>query len=216
MKLNNKGITLTEIIISIALISIVLIFLFSLLVTVNDINDESEVNSTYLINKSLILKNIESDLRTADSVTINNCPTGIKDIYSSYGDSNGDGIEDDYYYTYDDNVTVVNKLRANKCLQFDYGSGDKAHLGIYYYKNRNSYVISYIHGTIKATRELPDFEKNSSNISVNASLEFNNWKLNGTVSEFNSVVSLTGFSTITIPIIGNDGKDYSIIVSCYK
>ena len=61
MKLNNKGITLVEIIISIALISIVLLFLFSLLVTVNDMNNESEVNTTYLITKSLILKNIEDE-----------------------------------------------------------------------------------------------------------------------------------------------------------
>ena len=87
MKLNKKGITLTEIIISIALISIVLIFLFSLLILVKDINDESEVNSTYLINKSLILKNIENDLRKASSLTLRSCGTdGIKNnIYSSYG-----------------------------------------------------------------------------------------------------------------------------------
>ena len=55
---NNKGMTLVEIIISIALISILLLFLFMLLVTVNDINTESEVNSNYLINKSLILNEI--------------------------------------------------------------------------------------------------------------------------------------------------------------
>ena len=51
--MNKKGMTLVEIIISIALISIVLIFLFSLLVNVRDINSSSEVNTTYLINKAL-------------------------------------------------------------------------------------------------------------------------------------------------------------------
>ena len=68
MKLNNKGITLIEIIISIVLVSIVLIFLFTLLISVKDMNTESEVNSTYLINKSLILKNIEEDITITISI----------------------------------------------------------------------------------------------------------------------------------------------------
>ena len=127
--MNKKGITLVEIIISIVLISIVLIFLFSLLITVKDINDESEVNSTYLINKSLILKNIESDLDKADSVSLSSCD--IKDFYSSY-EVGGLDV----------------KFRANNCLQFEYGNGDFAYLGIYYYKNKESYVISYIHDNV--------------------------------------------------------------------
>ena len=48
MRNRNKGFTLVEIIISIALISIVLIFLFSLLVDVKDMNDEASINSDYL------------------------------------------------------------------------------------------------------------------------------------------------------------------------
>ena len=80
---NNKGKTLVEIIISIALISIVLLFLFMLLVTVNDINLESEVNSNYLLNKYFFLKNVEEELSKTNSITLTTC--NIKDdVFSNY------------------------------------------------------------------------------------------------------------------------------------
>ena len=214
MKLNNKGITLTEIIISIALISIVLIFLFRLLVTVNNINKESEVNSTYLINKSLILKNIEGDFAKTSYITVSNCDVK-NDIYQKYEDINNDGTYDEEYFTYEDddmNRTDRDKLKANRCLKFTYSYDDSkpdsnAYLGIYYYKNRNSYVISYIHGNIKATRQLPDFEK----YNIIASNNLRDWKFkNITLNN-----PINGFATITIPIIGSDEKDYSIIISYY-
>lgn len=205
MKLNNKGITLTEIIISIALISIVLIFLFSLLVTVNDINKESEVNSTYLINKSLILKNIEEDLRNATSgIALRKCQNGVKDIYS----------------TYDINALTKTEYKASECIILDYDnneSTENAKLGIYYYDKKESYVISYIYDNVKATRLLPNFEKYNVNKSTG---ELNNnmkMKINGSIcgQDLSGCSSSSGFATITIPIIGEDEKDYSIIISYY-
>lgn len=205
MKLNNKGITLTEIIISIALISIVLLFLFSLLVTVNDINKESEVNSTYLINKSLILKNIEEDLRKVESntgITLSTC--NVNEIYSKF-DKNLLNIEN----------------QASECIKIGFNDGTYSYLGIYYYDNRKSYVISYIHDNIKATRLLPGFEifnvnKSTGNLKENIKMKIklSNGNICGeNLSGCSSINS--GFSTITIPIIGSDEKDYSIIVSYY-
>lgn len=208
MKLNNKGITLTEIIISIALISIVLIFLFSLLITVNDINDESKVNSTYLINKSLILKNIETDLRKVlptDGITLRTC-TSITEVYSSY---TTDGLNENQ--------------KAWECIILDYdndASTPNAKLGVYYYKNRTSYVISYIYGDIKATRLLPDFEKYN---ILGSNFKNDNFKMKINTSNscyYNGMdtcndLTTPGFATIKIPIIGSDGKDYSIIISYY-
>lgn len=211
MKLNNKGITLVEIIISIALISIVLVFLFSLLVTVNDMNDEAEINSTYLINKSLILKNIDEDLSKSHSIKITACSNGAKDIYSNYGGTSYFGENE--------------SLKANECIDIEFDDTTHAKLGIYYYKNRESYVISYIHGNIKATRELPDFEDKEYNVK--------DGKLKNTIKLVNSsntciyqensspTFSPTncstndGFYKIEIPIIGEDGKDYTIIISYY-
>lgn len=218
---NNKGMTLVEIIISIALISIVLLFLFMLLITVNDINDESEVNSSYLINKSLILKNIEEDLSKSNSITLSTC--NVKDdIYGNYGVSST-------YFTDKDNNSKDN-LKANRCIKIKYNditdTDDEniAKIGIYYYKNKSSYVISYIRGNIKATRLLTDFEKY--NVTVNESDHTADLK-----NDFKIVLGNTGnscgsnlsgcttssdiFSKITIPIIGPDEKDYSILISYY-
>ncbi|MBQ3021112.1 MAG: prepilin-type N-terminal cleavage/methylation domain-containing protein [Bacilli bacterium] len=182
-KSNNKGMTLVEIIISIALITIVLVFLFSLLITVNDINKESEVNSTYLVNKSLILKNIQGDLSKFDSIQLSSC--NIKDFYTTYESDRGENI-------------------ANDCLEITYKDDvNPAYLAIYYYENQNDYVISYIHGNVKSTRKLPEFEK----YNVDADSLKKEFIYNGEVTD--------GFYTITIPIIGSDGKDYSIIISYY-
>ena len=204
MKLNKKGMTLVEIIISIALISIVLVFLFSLLVDVKDMNDEASINSDYLINKALILKNIEEDLDGSDSLTLNTC--AINAFYTTY-DTYKDDLED--------------KQKASECISFDFGDS-KAYLGIYYYKNKNSYVISYIHGDTKATRLLPEFEKynvdDSGNIKSGFEIKYSNSSgITKTYNEINAIPLYKDiFHKIEIPIIGSDGKDYSILISYYK
>ncbi len=207
MKLNKKGITLVEIIISIALISIVLIFLFNLLVDVKDMNDEASINSDYLINKALILKNIEEDLDKADSLKLNTCE--INDFYKTYN-------------TYKD--SLEDKQKASECIKFIFNDDNSnvAHLGIYYYKNKNSYVISYIHGNTKATRLLPEFEKynvdDSGNIKSGFEIKYSN--SSGPTKLYNEINAITLdkdiFHKIEIPIIGSDGKDYSILISYYK
>ena len=210
---NNKGMTLVEIIISIALISIVLLFLFMLLVTVNDINTESEVNSNYLINKSLILKNIEDELSKTSSITLYTC--NVKnDIFTNYG------VSPSPYYTYEGESTVQNKLKAKTCIKIKYDSDPElAKIGIYYYKNKNSYVISYIHGSIKATRLLPEFENynvNGTNLKNDFQIKLGNVTTNKCGSNLSGCSNVNNsFSTITIPIIGPDEKDYSIIISYY-
>lgn len=203
MKLNKKGMTLVEIIISIALISIVLVFLFSLLVDVKDMNDEASINSDYLINKALILKNIEEDLyKTTTELKINTCEIG--NFYTTYD-------------TYKNDLEV--KQKANECISFDFGDS-KAYLGIYYYKNKNSYVISYIHGDTKATRLLPEFEKyNVKDGNIKSGFEIKYSNSNGIINEIitsEKILDKNIFHKIEIPIIGSDGKDYSILISYYK
>ena len=225
--MNKKGITLVEIIISIVLVSIVLIFLFSLLITVKDINTSSEVNSTYLINKSLLLKNIEEDLSKAESVNLGQCENGIKDIYSSYDDKDKNGN------------SLTAEFKANNCIKFVYSFKEKdesgndvnkdsnAYLGIYYYKNKEKYVISYIHEykNIRATRELPNFEKTASIVHYDSDgdetldkYKLKDWEHNGSPidSSYSSDLTNGNFYVINIPIIGPDGKDYSINISYYK
>ena len=220
MKLNKKGITLVEIIISIALISIVLIFLFSLLVDVKDMNDEASINSDYLINKALILKNIEEDLDKADSLKLNACE--INDFYTTYPKKiNITSMTPYFVKEANEDANVIKKRQANECIRFDFGNSDIAYLGIYYYKNKDSYVISYIHGNTKATRLLPEFEKynvdNSGNIKSGFEIKYSN--SNGTTNEkitSEKILDKNIFHKIEIPIIGSDGKDYSILISYYK
>lgn len=220
MKLNKKGMTLVEIIISIALISIVLVFLFSLLVDVKDMNDEASINSDYLINKALILKNIEEDLDKANTeLKINTCE--INDFYTTYPTIETINIGDYSYFqqSSDKSDSDVQKRLARECISFDFGDS-KAYLGIYYYKNKNSYVISYIHGDTKATRLLPEFEKyNVKDGKIKAGFEIKYSNSNGTTNEkitSEKILDKNIFHKIEIPIIGSDGKDYSILISYYK
>ena len=208
--MNKKGMTLVEIIISIVLISIVLIFLFSLLITVKDINDESEVNSTYLINKSLILKNIEEDFDKTSTLSLVSC-TVKSNIYTQYGT--------DDYFPKDEDGNIISKYQANKCIGFKFGENDIGYLGIYYYKNKESYVISYIHNDVKATRLLSQYEENGFNISTaSGSNIINTWKCDEILIDSSSEYNLAdgNFHVINIPIIGPDNKDYSINISYYK
>lgn len=223
MKLNKKGITLVEIIISIALISIVLIFLFSLLVDVKDMNDEASINSDYLINKALILKNIEEDLDKSDSLKLNTCE--INDFYTTYPkiDTINEG-DYSYFKQSDEDIDIIKKRLASECISFKFNDNDKdiAHLGIYYYKNKDSYVISYIHGNTKATRLLPKFEKY--NVDKQNGIIKSGFEIKYSNSSGTNNVQITGetklendiFHKIEIPIIGSDGKDYSILISYYK
>lgn len=221
MKLNKKGITLVEIIISIALISIVLIFLFSLLVDVKDMNDEASINSDYLINKALILKNIEEDLDETTSLKISTCE--INDFYTTYPKMVNITSTTPYFVKEaNEDADVIKKRQASECIKFIFNDDNSnvAHLGIYYYKNKDSYVISYIHGNTKATRLLPEFEKY--NVNENGKIK-DGFKIKYSNSNGNTNELITGekvlnkniFHKIEIPIIGSDGKDYSILISYY-
>ena len=228
MKLNNKGITLIEIIISIVLISIVLIYLFSLLVTVNDMNDESDINSTYLVNKALIIKNIEEDLsKVNEDTTLEISKCSIADLYGKYGETDYFIQESDENLEDSEKTAIRTKRTAKECIKISGMGESSAYLAIYYYKNKDKFVISYIHDNIRATRELPDYMTynvddngkiinplelyNSSNNKCSYNSETGNIDGNSSDCSNNS----SNFYKIVVPIIGSDGKDYSILISYY-
>ncbi len=61
MNLNQKGFTLTELIISIALITIIVMFLFRLLVDIRNSENNIDYNRNNQQTRAVILKNIEQD-----------------------------------------------------------------------------------------------------------------------------------------------------------
>lgn len=69
-KINNKGTTLMEVVISIALISVVLVFMIRLLVDLNNTNSNNDYAKDNQINRAEIIKIIENDLNKKEIIGI--------------------------------------------------------------------------------------------------------------------------------------------------
>lgn len=74
--INNKGISIVEIIISVTLISIVIILLFSVLITVRNEDERGKITSNLLMNQALITKEIETDFINLGLIGIASCNDG--------------------------------------------------------------------------------------------------------------------------------------------
>ena len=68
MKLNKNGMTLVELIISVALLSVVLSFLFKILLDVKYESDESGFAISNQVNRAEIIKEIQNDLIYSDGI----------------------------------------------------------------------------------------------------------------------------------------------------
>ena len=209
MKLNNKGITLVEIIISVALISIVLVFLFTMLIQVNNENSDNEIKSSYLINQAAYIKLLEEDFldynlnigKTCSEADISNIEEGgtglvLPKMYIEA--DNPDDIKDDEINT------AIGEIK-DKCLKFKYTVLDgENYLFIYKRKLEHpedsekpyEYVLSYYRADgFKQSVALEDYDDSGRN-----------------VKEIDSVT----YSSYSLPITGPDGNDYSINLSYAK
>ena len=136
MKTDNKGMTIMEVLISVCIIAIVLILLFSLLLQVRSEDNDNNIQSTFILTQATIIKNIEEDivdygLRSIEQCNFNDILTqsdldniadksNIYCVQLNYGDFNNkpDSIRDgdqtgilmvyEYIlkYTVDDNGNV--------------------------------------------------------------------------------------------------------------
>lgn len=194
MKLDSKGITLVEIIISVALISIVLIFLFSLLIQVNNENSDNEVRASYLVNQSTFIKQIQEDFLDYTLESGSTCE--IEDIVST------ETVDKLYLPRLNGSpVFSTTETEGNiKCLKFKYekkintnGTGNYAYLFIYK-KNDNQTILSYYRGDFKQSVILEDFD----------------WETNSCELCDAKTNTVGNHQTYHLPIIGSDYKDYSI------
>lgn len=203
MKLNNKGVTLVEIIISVALISIVLIFLFSLLIQVNNENSDNEVKSSYLVNQATFIKQIEEDfLDYGFAGSADTCSSSDIDSSNSSaplylprlftGTVNLDSEDGDTR-----NIKCL-KLHFNDTTAFVflYKRDETSTSGTEDYKT----ILSYYRGDFKQSVELEEFDWNMNVDTSNKQLEEQTEYLNN-------------MYTYSLPIIGPDYKDYSINLS---
>lgn len=118
MKLNNKGMTMVEVITSVALVSIVLIFMMNLFVRVRRIYNESKIAANYNILVSNVVKAVSDDIMNygVDSVEWAN-PSNrsvIKITYNQYRTGTGENIvkylkvTNEYIkYGYDESDTTI-------------------------------------------------------------------------------------------------------------
>ena len=151
--MNKKGFTLVEIIVSISLISIVVIFLFQIIITIKNLND-NEVNKTNnQMAVAIITREVEKDL-------------------------NSFGLEQDPSTTCDTTQTNIIPSTAEniKCIKLTYRNINvKNNEGyIIYYKNKNSnkYFLAYKRGKdniieTQTVREVTITENNNLEIQIN-------------------------------------------------
>ena len=73
MKTDNKGMTIMEVLISVCIIAIVLILLFSLLLQVRSEDTDNNIQSTFILTQASIIKNIEEDIVDYGLRSIDQC-----------------------------------------------------------------------------------------------------------------------------------------------
>ena len=144
---NNKGITLVEIIVSVVLISIVVIFIFNLMVTVKNINDNSNTSLNNIINKNIIIEKVQADFNEKKLVGVANCTdTDKSDLMVS---------------NYDKDTAY--------CIKFNYETGVTGHLVYYSYEKENEgklNIIGYVNGNNKTLRQSTIAPVKNDNINV--------------------------------------------------
>ena len=129
--MDNKGMSITELLVSICIISIVLLLLFSLLIQVRNEDRKSSIQSNFVINQSTFIKTIEEDVADYGVKRISPC------TLSEMGIDNSiivDGYEDKY-----------------KCVRIEYKKdflkSNIAFLSIYNYYTKYNYDDSKYVGT---------------------------------------------------------------------
>lgn len=153
--MNKKGITLVEIIISVSLISIVLLFLFNLLIQVNNENSDNEVKSSYLVNQATFIKQIEEDFLEYEFKSGSSSCTVIK--------SSGTTSKDKLYLPKKKNNNI-------KCLKFIFGDTTYSYAYLFLYEREdNKTILSYYRGDFKQSVELEEFNWSDNTYSVSAS-----------------------------------------------
>lgn len=184
--MNKKGMTIVEIIVSVSLVSIVLVFLFNIIITVNNSNAKMKNKSNLLINKGIIIKEVENDFL---SLGLN----GIKYCTST------ELTETDLKKRIIPSGTETNSNFY--CLKLEYKLAPNEPGYLIYYKQSVDNIIGYIRGTkriLRHTTQIPTGE-------------------DGIVKKwcYNTRAKYSCFVNINMPVIGDNGENYSIDLSYY-
>ncbi len=110
----NAGITMVEIILSICIIAIVIVFLFSMLIQVREEDEQNNIESSFIIAQSTFIKSIEEDIVNYGVKAVGSCT--LADVNIS--DTVVSGYEDNY-----------------KCIRIEYAAD--------YIKDKVGYLLVY-------------------------------------------------------------------------
>ncbi len=111
MKLNKKGVTLVELIISISLISIVIMFLFRLLVDVRYSENNTDYNRENQQTRAIIIKTLETDFLERKLIGLKELPSNANEfrLELQYADQTTGKLN-----VYEDNILYTNSLGTEK------------------------------------------------------------------------------------------------------
>lgn len=115
---NKKGFTLVEITISIALLSVVMVFMFNFLTMIRKDEDTIGETTEMLLNKSLIAKVINEDIKKSGGITSVSCTNIRCDITLKNGKQKAILINDTLNKITYQNITD-NKIELTKELTGD-------------------------------------------------------------------------------------------------
>ena len=204
MKLNNKGLTIVEIIIAVTLIAIVLLFLFSVLITVRNQDAASRQLANMLINQAILTKEVETDFIDYELIGIRTCADATV-APTTPGPNGNDSVWSVLTSTQD--VSLRLSEPKGNCLKLIYNPAktlDNVGYLMYYsytYQRINGnpttvYVIGYVRGEKRIAREVPLPSSD-----------------NGTVTRTcNSSGTYCAFR-IFLPVYDKQGEDFSIDLS---
>lgn len=187
--MNKKGLTLVEIIVSIGLISIVMVFLFQIIMTIKKANDRQNEKTDVLIAISIITRDVEKDLNSF-GLDETNQPAECK------------------FDNKDNNNIVPNSATNIQCIKIIYDSKNvKNNEGyILYYTNNDKHFLAYKRGkgnvvetqTVREISVAPDKNFDLSNAISNKKSD-NGYSLN-----------------IKIPIKNNYNIDANLVINYAK
>lgn len=195
MKLNTKGISLVEIIISITLISIIIVFILSVLINIRSEDQESKELSQLKLNQALITKEIHTDFIERELIGIESCEDGV---------TREDDSVRSYIKTSNNSLTTSGTSYCIKLIYNPAKGEDNIGYLLYYsylYKEGTEKVIvtGYRRGDKSVIRETQTAidSSNYGNANINCSLNNSNLCI----------------ITLNMPILAKNGDDYGINLS---
>lgn len=184
---NQKGVTIVEIVVSVALISLVIIFIFNLMITVKNINDDSNSSSTNIINQNIIIRKVQADFKDLELTKVDSCSS--------------DDIK---------NLMVSNyNQKTSYCLKLSYAGGEVGYLIYYSYHNNTSNkdlnIIGYSRENNVILRETDIVPQNNNEDSENNIYPL---KVNTSCPSDESNVNCA--LNIVMPVVDSVGNNYDI------